>query len=212
MKMLSSASLRTAAPLFCHVLLVGLVIKTHVELSEHLAAGNPRHRELTDDVSTSLVTAVDLGELKATLKQQSDALTSLKVDTEARLSQQANATITLQKNTLELQKKLEDSLFQTHEPDESSWTEGGNATVNRTMAAILSDIQELKTGRHSLNSRIANLETKQNEGNDPERGPPAPRAGRSRRQTQQGAAGECDASGMCTARIIKRAVVAAAGG
>ena len=50
---------------------------------------NPRHRELTDDVSSSLVAAVDLGELKAALKQQADALTSLKVDMEARLSQQA---------------------------------------------------------------------------------------------------------------------------
>ena len=55
MKMLSSTSLRTAAPLFCHVLLVGVVIKNHLELSEHLAASNPRHRELKDDVFSSLV-------------------------------------------------------------------------------------------------------------------------------------------------------------
>ena len=100
--MLSLASLRTGATLLYHVLLVGAVIKAHLELS-----GIGRHRELKDDGSPCLVTAVELGEIRAALKGQADELISVKTNTEARLGQQANATSGLKKETSEMWNRLE---------------------------------------------------------------------------------------------------------
>jgi hypothetical protein len=78
MKLPSSASLRTAAPLLCHALLVGLVIETRLELSEwRVAGGAARHRALKDDVlqssseaTATYATAAEVAGLRATVDAQ----------------------------------------------------------------------------------------------------------------------------------------------
>ena len=134
--MLSLASLRTGATLLYHVLLVGAVIKAHLELSS-----TGRHRELKADGSPWLVTPVELGEIRVALQGQADELIRVRTDTEARLDQQANATRGLKQDTSKLRKKLE-GLLQTHRSD-PSWTDCGNATVDPSIVAVLDDIQEL---------------------------------------------------------------------
>ena len=123
MKMPSSASLRTAAPLLCNALLVGLVIETRLELSEwHVAAGTGRHRELKDDVlrpSSPYATADDLEDLRVSL--------------EAQLAQQAAVISSVKADAVELETKLRKRITKDRD------------ALDQFVAAMRSEMAQLKT-------------------------------------------------------------------
>ena len=123
MKMPSSASLRTAAPLLCNALLVGLVIETRLELSEwHVAAGTGRHRELKDDVlrpSSPYATADDLEDLRVSL--------------EAQLAQQAAVISSVKTDAVELETKLRKRITKDRD------------ALDQFVAAMRSEMAQLKT-------------------------------------------------------------------
>ena len=101
MKMPPSVSLRTAAPLLCHALLVGLVIETRLEVSEwRVAAGAGRHRELKDDVLQP-----------SSLYATADDLEDLRVSLEAQLAQQAVVISSVKADAVELMQRLLRSLL-----------------------------------------------------------------------------------------------------
>ena len=126
MKMPPSASLRTAAPLLCHALLVGLVIETRLEVSEwRVAAGAGRHRELKDDV---LQTSSEGGTPYAT----ADGLEALRASLEAQLAQQAAVISLVKADAVEIETKLRKRI-----------TEDRDA-LDQFMAAMQSEMAELK--------------------------------------------------------------------
>ncbi|MEC7000409.1 MAG: hypothetical protein VXX04_01080, partial [Actinomycetota bacterium] len=188
MKMLFAASARDVASVLCHVLVVGLVAQTRFELNKHLEDGNCCHRELTDDeVSSSATTGLLFDELNLALNKQ------------------ANTTAHLKNDVFELREEVVD-LSRIHRPNASSSTYHGDTTIVSSLREMRDELSAMRRKSRVVDDRVASLETEMYERSGRDRGALEPRANTTWRKLQHDNAGDCDASGVCTARIITRSI------